>query len=390
MSTTLYQAAACLLFAALLASCSATSSTGVGPLAVQRVLAKDFGRLADGRQAQLYVLRNARGTEAHVTDFGATLVSMRVPDRTGSVTDVVLGFDDVGGYKGDTNQYFGCTTGRVANRIALGRFELDGEQYELATNNEPNHLHGGVIGLGQRLWAAAPSNASSAITFTYQSPDGEEGYPGNLRVSITYSLTENDELILDYRAETDAATPVNLTHHSYFNLAGAGAPTVLDHELTIKADRFTPTDDTLIPTGAVESVEGTPLDFRKTTTIGARIASLDDTPSTGYDHNYAVRDKALATTFEAVIGAGPVAVLKDPASGRSLELYSDQPGLQLYSGNFLDGQAGKGGVVYPRRSAVCLETQGFPDAINQPRFPNTILRPGETYRQLTVHRFRAD
>ncbi|MEM9379491.1 MAG: aldose epimerase family protein [Planctomycetota bacterium] len=390
MSSTLFQAAACLLLAVLLASCSATSSTGIGPLAVQRVVAKDFGRLADGRQAQLYVLRNARGTEAQLTDFGATLVAMRVPDRTGSVADVVLGFDDVAGYKGSTNQYFGCTTGRVANRIALGRFELDGETFELAANNEPNHLHGGVVGLGQRLWAAAPSSTSSAITFTYMSPDGEEGYPGNLRVSITYSLTEDDELVLDYRAETDAATPVNLTHHSYFNLAGAGSATVLDHRLTIAAGRFTPTDETLIPTGTIESIEGTPLDFRKARSIGERIASLDDTPSTGYDHNYAVRDKALATTFEAVIGAGPVAVLEDPSSGRVLEIYSDQPGLQLYSGNFLDGQAGKGGAVYPRRSAVCLETQGYPDAINQPRFPNTILRPGETYRQLTVHRFRAE
>jgi len=390
MSMTLFHALLLALVASVLFSCASPLDTGVGPIAVQRVGSKNFGRLADGRNAQLFTLRNANGTEADLTDFGATLVAMRVRDRGGDMADVVLGFDDVAGYIGDTNQYFGCTAGRVANRIALGRFELDGEAYQLATNNDPNHLHGGDIGFGQHFWAAAPSATQSAVTFTYESRANEEGYPGTVRVSITYSLTDADELILDYKAETDAATPINLTHHSYFNLAGAGTPSVLDHELEIGADRYTPTDDTLIPTGAVATVEGTPFDFRTATTVGARVETLNDTAALGYDHNYAVRDAAIASTYGAIIGAGPVATLTDPASGRVMELYTDQPGLQFYCGNFLNGATGKGGAVYPYRCALCLETQGYPNAINEPGFPNTVLRPGETYRQLTVYRFLVD
>ncbi|MEM6674078.1 MAG: aldose epimerase family protein [Planctomycetota bacterium] len=379
-----------LILAASAALISCVSKPVVGPLAEEPVRTGTFGETSDGRQAHLYVLRNARGTEAHVTDFGATLVRMLVPDASGEFADVVLGFDDVSGYESDANQYFGCTAGRVANRIAGGRFELNGRTYELATNNDANHLHGGVRGFGQHLWKAEVNAFGAEVRFERISPDGEEGYPGRVAAAVTYALTEDDELIVRYEATTDAPTPVNLTHHSYFNLAGHGSPTVLDHVLRIGADRYTPTDAGLIPTGEVAGVEGTALDFRVPTSIGARVDDLDGTPAKGYDHNYAVRDAALPANFEAAITAGPVAVLKDPGSGRVLELYSDQPGLQFYSGNFLFGQAGKGGATYALRSACCLETQGYPDAVNHPSFPSVILLPGQVYRQVTVHRFLSE
>lgn len=383
--------AGALLSAALLSgSCASVKPNQLGAIAPTPVEVREFGRTSDGRTVHAYALRNSAGVEAVVTDFGATLVALRVPDREGAFTDVVLGFDDVSGYEGKDNQYFGCTAGRVANRVAAGRFILDGRQYQLATNNAPNHLHGGENGFGQKLWAAELNGEEASVVFRYTSPDGQEGYPGSLRVSVAYTLTEANELVLEYSAVTDAATPVNLTHHSYFNLAGAGSPTVLDHVLQVNAAQYTPTDETLIPTGELESVAGTPLDFRAPTRIGDRVAALDATAAIGYDHNYAVRNAALVSDLAAVLGAGPVAVLSDPASGRVLELYTDQPGLQFYCGNFLFGQRGKGGAMYPHRSGCCLETQGFPNAVNQPSFPNTVLRPGETYRQLTVHRFLVD
>jgi aldose 1-epimerase len=359
----------------------------IAPIPIER---RDFGRTSDGRSAMAYVLRNSAGVEAVVTNFGATLVSLRVPDRDGKLADVVLGFDDVSGYESEDNQYFGCTAGRVANRIALGKFDLDGNEYQLATNNAPNHLHGGDKGFGQELWIAEATPGAAHVSFGYLSPAGEEGYPGTVVASVSYTLTEANELVLEYSAETDAATPVNLTHHSYFNLAGAGSPTVLDHTLQVNATQYTPTDETLIPTGELASVAGTPLDFRVPKRIGERVAELDSTPALGYDHNYAVRTAPLAADVATVLGAGPVAVLSEPVSGRVMELYSDQPGLQLYCGNFLKGQQGKGGATYAHRSACCLETQGFPNAVNEPRFPSTILRPGETYRQVTVHRFLVD
>ena len=379
------------IFAALLATGCASvkpEASTIAPTATQRVTVRDFGRMADGRSARAFVLRNSSGVEAVLTDLGATLVALKVPDRNGRLADVVLGFDDARGYEGEGNQYFCCTAGRVANRIALGRFMLGGEEHRLATNNAPNHLHGGDVGFGKRLWSALLVPGEASVVFQYVSPAGEEGYPGTLVATLTYTLTEGNELVLNYSAECDAPTPVNLTHHSYFNLAGAGSPTVLDHVLQVPTERYTPVNGTLIPTGEVASVAGTPLDFRTPMALGARISELDGAPTLGYDHNYAVRDAALEPRLSAVIGAGPVAVLSDPASGRVLELFSDQPGLQLYSGNFLFGQTGKGGATYAHRSACCLETQGFPNAVNEPSFPNTILRPGETYRQLTVHRFR--
>lgn len=340
-----------------------------------------FGQTSSGESATLYTLVNRNGLVAKVTNFGATLVEMHVPDRDGVKADVVLGFDDVSGYEGDTNQYFGCTAGRVANRVAGGRFELDGASYQLATNNAPNHLHGGDKGFGQRLWAAEalPGAGDSGVTFSYLSPAGEEGYPGAVDIKVSYLLTDSDELHVRYEATADAATPLNPTNHSYFNLAGHGAPTVLDHLLVIEADQYTPTDETLIPTGLYAPVAGTPLDFTSEARIGDRIASLDDTAAIGYDHNYVLRG-----------GRGIACRLSDPGSGRVLEIRTDEPGVQFYSGNFLNGQAGKGGKVYAHRSALCLETQHFPDSINHPDFPSTVLRPGEVYSQHTIHRFYVD
>lgn len=339
-----------------------------------------FGSTATGDEVRLVTLENSNGLMAKLTDFGATLVEMHVPDRTGERADVVLGFDDVRGYESDANQYFGCTVGRVANRIAGGRFELDGETYQLATNDGPNHLHGGDVGFGQRVWTVEriASEDGQAARFRYTSPDGEEGYPGELRVAVTYTLTDADELRIDYEATADAATPVNLTNHTYFNLAGHGSPTILDHVLQLDATHYTPTDETLIPTGDVRRVEGTPLDFREPAAIGVRIAELDDTPALGYDHNY-----ALGPAREV----RRVGVLSHSASGRAVEVLTTEPGLQLYSGNFLKGQKGKGGATYAHRSGVCLEAQHFPDSINDSAFPSTVLRPGETYRQTTVYRF---
>ena len=371
-------------------SCSSVKPKQLGATAPNKVEVRSFGRTSDGRTVNAYVLRNSRGMEAVLTEFGATLVALRVPDRDGALADVVLGFDDVSGYESKDNQYFGCTAGRVANRIAGSEFTLDGRRYPLAANNPPNHLHGGDEGFGQKLWITELAENAAQVHFYHVSPDGEEGYPGRLRATVVYTLTEANELVLEYTAEAGAATPVNLTHHSYFNLAGAGSPTVLDHELQVNAAQYTPTDETLIPTGELASVAGTPLDFRKPTRIGDRVAQLDGTAALGYDHNYAVREQALAADAATVLAAGPVAVLSEPTSGRVMEVYTDQPGLQFYCGNFLFGQQGKGGAVYPHRSGCCLETQGFPNAVNEPSFPNTVLRPGETYRQLTVHRFLVD
>ena len=327
---------------------------------------------------------------AKVATYGATLVELHIPDKDGSFVDVLNGFDDVSGYEGDDNQYFGCTTGRVCNRIAKGKFSLDGTEYALATNNDPNHLHGGGDkALSKQVWKAEPASDAQAVTFSLTSPGGEEGYPGNLSMKVTYTLTDDNELRIDYEATTDKATPVNLTNHAYFNLGGAGSGTVLDHELTLNADNYTPTDDTLIPTGKIEPVEGTPLDFRKTHTIGDRVldkgaTKTDDckTAPKGYDHNFVLNGKAGEQRL-----AGR---LKDPKSGRVMEIYTDQPGIQFYSGNFLKGQTGKGGKTYPFRGAVCLETQHYPDSVNHDNFPNTILKPGETYKTSTVHKFSAE
>ena len=349
-----------------------------------------FGETKAGEATEIYTLTNKNGLVAKVTTYGATLVELHLPDKDGNLVDVINGFDNVAGYEGDGNQYFGCTTGRVCNRIAKGKFTLDGEEYTLATNNDPNHLHGGGDkALSKQVWKAEPSADAQAVTFSLTSPDGEEGYPGNLSMKVTYTLTDENELSIDYEATTDKATPVNLTNHAYFNLGGAGSGTILSHELTLNADNYTATDDTLIPTGKIEPVTDTALDFRKAHVIGERIPDKEaketgdcETSTLGYDHNFVVNGEAGTMRLAAR--------LKDPASGRVMEIHTDQPGIQFYSGNFLMEQEGKGGKKYPFRGALCLETQHFPDSVNHEDFPSTILKPGDTYSTTTVHRFSAE
>jgi aldose 1-epimerase len=346
---------------------------------------EEFGTTKNNMSVELYTLKNRHGLTAKVMTRGATLVELHVPDRDGQFADIVLGFDDVAGYETERNQHFGSTTGRVANRIAGGKFTLDGKEYQLAINNGPNALHGGTKrNLGQVIWKAEPLevNGGEAVRFTYTSPDGEEGYPGTLKIAVTYTLTDSNELRIDYTATTDKATPVNLTNHSYFNLAGAGASTVLDHELMMAASRYTPVDENLIPTGEIAPVEGTPLDFTQPATLGSRIEALIETPTIGYDHNL-VLDGASGELWLA-------ARLKHPRTGRVMTMQTTEPGVQLYSGNFLFDQKGKDGKTYPKRSAVCLEAQHFPDSVNHPNFPSTILKPGETYKQTTVYAFSTE
>jgi aldose 1-epimerase len=347
---------------------------------------KPFGKTAEGVPVELYTLQNTHGMTVRVMTRGATIVDLIVPDKKGQLADVSLGFDDVAGYESSGNQYFGCTTGRVANRIAGGKFKLDGQEYVLAVNNGPNSLHGGKThALDKVVWKAFPADTpdGQAVSFQYQSPHGEEGYPGNLDLTVTFLVKRaRNELVIDYTAASDRPTPVNLTNHMYFNLAGEGSDTVLDHVLQIHADSYTPTDDTLIPTGKIEPVAGLPIDFRQPHRLGERIAQLDNWAGQGYDHNFVVNGSPEALR--------PVARLKDPASGRVLEIECDEPAVQLYTGNHLHGQAGKAGKPYPRRSAVCLESQHFPDSVNHPQFPTTILKPGDAYRQTCIWRFTAE
>ena len=345
------------------------------------VRSEAFGKTADGQPVELYTLTNMNGIEVRAITYGGIITSLKVPDRSGRVDDVVLGFDTLEGYIRD-HPYFGAIVGRYANRIAKGRFTLEGRTYTLATNNGPNHLHGGKKGFDKAVWNAAPVPGQSAVAFTRLSPDGEEGYPGNLTVRVTYTLTDKHELAVDYHATTDKATPVNLSHHSYFNLAGDGAGDILRHELTINADRYTPVDAALIPTGAIAPVQGTPFDFRKPTVIGARIDQPNEQlkHGKGYDHNWVLTGRGARLQ--------PAARLSDPASGRTLDIATTEPGMQFYSGNFLDGTlTGKAGHVYTQRAGLCLETQHFPDSPNQPKFPSTILKPGEEYRSKTVFTF---
>jgi len=326
-----------------------------------------------------YTATNRHGMIAKWIARGATLTELHVPDRKGQLADVVLGFDDLAGYESGDNQHFGCTTGRYANRIKAGKFTLDGVDYQLATNQGPNHLHGGSErGLDKVTWDAEP--LENGVRFTYRSPDGEENFPGNLDVEVTYTLDDENGLRIAYQATTDKPTIINLTNHSYFNLAGHGSGSVLDHEVWIDADRTTFVDDEAIPTGELVDVTGTPFDFRKRQRLGDRIDELISTPAGGYDHNYVVND------FSGVLKK--IAEVVDPHSGRVMEVATDQPGVQLYTGNGLRGQVGKNGQTYVSQSAVCFETQHFPDSPNQPSFPTTVLRPGETYRHVCVYAFR--
>ena len=339
-----------------------------------------FGRTAAGEKVSIVTLTGVDGVVARFSSLGATLVELRVPDREGVCEDVVLGFDDVAGYESEGNQYFGCTVGRYANRIAGGRFTLDGTEHVLATNDGGHHLHGGERGFDKRVWDVEIRRLERGMAahFTLESADGEEGYPGNLRAEVTYTLTRRNELRIDYLATCDAACPVNLTHHSYFNLAGAGSPGILDHELTVLADRYTPAGEGLIPTGEIAPVEGTPFDFRRPKRIGRDIDRVEG----GYDMNYVLDGGGSALRLAAV--------LRDPESGRVMEVSTTEPGLQFYTGNFLFGQTGKGGATYPQHGGLCLEAQHFPDSPNRPDFPSTVLVPGDTYRQTTVYRFSTE
>ncbi len=362
----------------------ATSSPkkGTGTVSVTQ---SDFGKTKDGTAVEAYLLTNANGLKAKLITYGATLTELWVPDRKGNLGDIVLGFDNIKQYETDS-PYFGCTTGRVANRIAKGKFTLNGKEYTLATNNDPNHLHGGKVGLDKRVWKVTNTNEGAdgaSITFSYLSPDGEEGYPGNLHIDVTYTLTNNDELRIDYKATTDQATPVNLTHHSYFNLAGQGQGSILNHELTLNASSYTPTDATLIPTGEIKAVTGTPFDFTKPATIGGRIRYLPPNKDTGdpggYDLNYVLDGEEGITLAASVY---------ENSTGRVMQILTDEPGIQLYSGNFLDGTIkGKEGKVYNKHYGFCLETQHFPDSINQPKFPSVVLNPGDTYTHTCIHKF---
>lgn len=347
-----------------------------------------FGALPDGTPVERYTLRNRHGMQARIATYGGIVTDLTAPDRRGSYQDVVLGFDDLDGYL-KQSPYFGALIGRYGNRIARGRFSLDGTAYILATNNPPNALHGGARGFDKVVWrvqSARVGPRGPELTLHYVSHDGEEGYPGTLEVTAVYTLTEDDALRLEYTATTDRDTVVNLTQHSYFNLRGQGEGDILKHQVQINADRYTPVDSTLIPTGELEAVAGTPFDFRAPTAIGARIEASNEQLRSGhgYDHNWVIRG----------VGApGPLvldATVYEPDSGRVLEVLSDQPGLQFYTGNFLDGTLrGKGGRRYPHRAAFCMEPQHFPDSPNHPGFPSTVLKPGETYRSRIEYRFSA-
>jgi aldose 1-epimerase len=332
---------------------------------------------------QAYTIRNGNGVELTAITYGGIVTALRTPDRDGTISDIVLGYDNLAGYL-TTTPYFGAIVGRYGNRIAKGKFTLDGRTYALAANNGPNALHGGVVGFDKVLWQGEVFDSAGrrGIVLSYTSPDGEEGYPGAVSARVTYTLTERNEFSIDYLATTTKATPINLTQHTYFNLAGDGSGPVLDHLATLDADRFTPVDSSLIPTGSLQPVAGTPFDFRSATAIGARIGTPDAQLqfAGGYDHNFVIN-----RTGDGVVHAARVV---DPASGRTLDVSTTEPGIQFYTGNFLDGTiTGKAGHVYAHRTGFCLETQHFPDSPNQPAFPSTILRPGSEYRSRTVYTF---
>ena len=338
-------------------------------------------KVSDFDSIQEYTLKNKNGMEVRITNYGATITAIQVPDRDGNFADVALGYDSVEAYINAVNRpYFGCVAGRYANRIAEGRFTLDGAEYVLATNNGENHLHGGNMGFDKVVWNARM--IEKGIELTYLSKDGEEGYPGNLQVTVTYTLTDDNEIVINYRAVTDKATPVNLTNHTYFNLAGEGSGSINNHVLQIKASRFTPVDKGLIPTGELREVDGTPFDFRAPKAIGKDLGADDEQLKIGggYDHNWVLDRKG--SDMETA------AVLYESNSGRVLEVITEEPAIQFYGGNFLDGRlTGKSGRPYNHRSGLCLETQHYPDSPNRPQWPSTTLRPGEEYNTTTVYKF---
>tara|TARA_B100002019_G_scaffold179641_1_gene155144 strand:- start:222 stop:1499 length:1278 start_codon:yes stop_codon:yes gene_type:complete len=348
-----------------------------------------FGVMPNGEKVSQYVLTNANKVQVTLIDYGATVKDIFVPDRNGVFSNISLGFSNLDDYR-TKSPYFGCTAGRYANRIAKGKFTLDGKDYQLAKNNGPNHLHGGKIGFDKKIWKAKILDIGTGVVFTMVSPDGDEGYPGNLTSKVTYTLTNDNELVVEYSAKTDAPTVINLTNHTYFNLAGEGDLTILDHQLTLYADKFVATDDTNIPTD-ISSVYGTPFDFSKPHVIGDRI-DFDNEQlkfGKGYDHTWIIRgaEKSDGQLRHA-------ATLRDPGSGRKMDIHTDQPGIQFYSGNYLDGSfAGHSGKVYSLRSGLCLETQVFPDSPNhqgEEEWRTCVLNPGETYRHKTIHKFSVE
>jgi len=339
---------------------------------------ESFGKTPDGREVDLYTLTNPDGLRARITNYGAILVSLEVPDRDGKLADITLGYDTLDGYL-TRHPYFGATVGRYANRIGGASFKLDDVEYRLAANNGPNHLHGGIKGFDKVVWKAedvTAENDKATVKLIYLSKDGEEGYPGNLSCTVTYTLTKDDELKISYEAETDKTTIINLTNHSYWNLAGQGTGDILGHQVTLNADKYTPVDEGLIPTGEIRSVKDSPMDFTKPMTIGSRIGQV----GSGYDHNYVLNS-----------GGGTLALcarVYEPTSGRVMEIHTIEPGIQFYTGNFLDGSiTGKSGKVYNKHYGFCLETQHFPDSPNKPDFPSVVLKPGQKYTTVTVHKF---
>jgi aldose 1-epimerase len=365
----------------LLVSIAVVNAQGGG------IVKERFGKTADGENVDIYTLTNHRGMQAKITNYGGIVVSLTAPDRNRKFSDVVLGYNDLENYFKPPFPYFGAIIGRYGNRIAKGRFTLDGVEYKLAVNNGENHLHGGIKAFDKVVWKVKQTRttpAGPALFLTYLSKDGEEGYPGNLTVNVVYTLTHNNELKIDYTATTDKDTVTNLTHHSYFNLAGEGNGNILDHRLVLKADRFVPTDSAAIPTGELRNVAGTPFDFRTATAIGARINGDDEQLKLGkgYDHTWVINGRAGVLR--------QAAIAYEPRSGRVMEVWTTEPGVQFYTGNYLDGTiTGKAGQPYPQRSGFCLETQHYPDSPNQPNFPTTTLKKGATYRSTTIYRFSA-
>jgi aldose 1-epimerase len=354
-----------------------------GVIATMKHEIQPFGKTADGREVKVHILTNLKGVTAKIIDYGATLISMETPDKNGKNANITLSFPNLDGYL-QRHPYFGSTVGRYANRIAKGQFTLDGQTYKLATNNGPNHLHGGNKGYDAVVWKAesVSSPDSVGVSFTYTSPDGDEGYPGTLKMTVVYTLNNANELSIDYSATTDKPTVLCLTNHTYWNLAGAGSGDILKHELTVDADQYLPIDENSIPTGEPAAVKGTAFDFTTPHAIGERIGELKKEPhkTKGYDHCFVLRGQNGKLTRAARA--------KDPASGRVMEIFTTEPGVQLYCGNFLDGSAGGGG--FKQHDAFCLETQHYPDSPNQPKFPSSVLRPGQTFRSRTMHRFSVE
>ena len=339
----------------------------------------DFGKTKEGEAVQLYTLTNKNGAIAKITNFGGIITEIHVPDKNGKIGDVALGFANLDGYLGE-HPFFGAIAGRYANRIAKGKFTIDGKEYTLATNNGANHLHGGKVGFDKKVWTAKPMGGAS-LQLSYTSPDGEEGYPGTLKSTVVYTLTDENALRIDYTAVTDKPTVLNLTNHSYFNLAGENAGTIHDHELTINADHYLPVDEGSIPTGELAKVEGTPFDFRTPHKIGERIEQTGGKP-VGYDHNFCLNGNKSDKKLEMAVK------VYEPTSGRVMEVWTDQPGVQFYTGNYLDSkQTGKQGRPYEFRNGFCLETQHWPDSPNQKNFPSVVLRPDEKYKTSTIYKF---